>query len=103
MRPLFPHQFQVKGRGVIDPSRPEPTSQKGLARRIARIEPGEEGFGPLLAASPQLVSLLALICVAQNLRDGIALARLTHQAESLLDSLGWDWGDARTIINPQEP
>lgn len=97
----YPPQLQIKGRGLIDPSRPEPTSTKGLSRRVARLEEGEEGLGPLLAASPQLARILALLCVSQNMGDTIAHARAIHAAESLLDSLDWEWGEARTIINPE--
>lgn len=88
------------GRGILDPSRPAPGSAKGLYKRIARLEEGETSLGPILASAPRLARLLGLICVAANMRDTIGLAKLIHQAESELDALGWDWGDAETIINP---
>jgi len=94
----YPPRFVLNGRGIIHPSQP---GYGGKPARIARIEAGFEGLGPILAQSPALAALLAEIALAANLRDSVALAQAIHRAEALLDSLGWDWGAAAPIINPE--
>ena len=96
-----PNQLINLGRGILDPARTTIGPAQGPAKRVARLEAGEEGLGPLLASAPRLASILARLCVAANMRDSVTLARLIHEAETALDTLNWDWGDASHIINPK--
>ena len=93
----YPPNLILIGRGVINPSQP---GYGGKPARVARLEPGSEGLGPLFAASPRLAYILGDICIAANMGDSAALACAIHRAESALDALGWDWGNAAPIINP---
>ena len=94
----YPPSLILIGRGVINPSQP---GYRGKPARVARLEPGQEGLGPLLAVSPRLASILGDVCIAANMHDSVALAQAIHRAETALDSIGWDWGTAASIINPE--
>lgn len=94
----IPPRLELIGRGIIHPLQ---SGYGGKPARIARLESGFEGLGPMLAESPRLAAVLADICLSANLRDSVSMAQAIHRAEALLDSIGWDWGTASPIINPE--
>jgi hypothetical protein len=88
-----------KGRGFFLPSK----TPQGRLIRIARGEVGFDEFLPLLASAPALATLLRGLVLSQITGDSLTRAKLTHEAETLLTSLGIDWGTASHIINPVPP
>lgn len=91
-----PSRLIARGRGIFSPDE----FHGEACLRLARCERGAESLAPLLAASPELASLLARLCIALACGDSDETARLRHAAESRLDALAWDWGSARPLINP---